>query len=91
MIGKALTNHLQVPVGNRNLIWLGRDVIPQRLNIVDLGIERQIAETCRRKRKIGGHEVCLWFLSMVSVGKDWIVFPWLNPVERCARMIEEAS
>src|SRR4030095_7063238 len=54
---QALIEDLTVPFGNRNRLGSGCDAVPQRLQVVDLLVDRQIVETGRRQRDWLGHDV----------------------------------
>jgi hypothetical protein len=45
----ALVDDLAVPVGNREGLRRGRDSVPQRLQVIDFFVDRQVIETRRRE------------------------------------------
>jgi hypothetical protein len=45
----ALVEDFAVPIRNRNRLRCRRDPVPQRLQVVDLLVDRQLVETGRRK------------------------------------------
>ena len=49
---KALSNHLTMPVGNRDFFWMFSEVGPQRLNVFQLLVRRELVEARRRKRRL---------------------------------------
>jgi len=48
-IFEALVKDFAVPIRNRNRLRCGRDAVPQRLQVVDLLVDRQLVETGRRE------------------------------------------
>ena len=44
-IVQSISQDFPVPVGNRNRLWGGRNSVPQRLQVVDLLVDRQLVET----------------------------------------------
>jgi hypothetical protein len=52
MRGEPLGNNLAVPVRHRDLLRMLREMVPQRLNVFELLIRRELVKARRRKRRL---------------------------------------
>jgi len=50
--GQALGNDLPMPVRNRDLFWMLSEMVPQRLNVVEPLVGRELVEASGRKRRV---------------------------------------
>jgi hypothetical protein len=55
-IPQPLVDDFSMPVRYRNRLGRRRDSVPQRLQVVDLFVDRQVIESRRGKRDRSGHE-----------------------------------
>lgn len=49
---KALGNDLAMPVRDRDVLWMLGEMVPERLNVFELLVGRELVETRRRKRRL---------------------------------------
>ena len=49
---KALGNDLAMPVRDRDVLWMLGEMVPERLNVFELLVRRELVETRRRKRRL---------------------------------------